>query len=259
MQQYKHFISLGYFCSIALELEKMGLRETSSPFDWCISDYEGIINAIENRFEDYLEYDFLLQCSDVREHYFNEKYKIWFFHDFDKYHSLKKQIAKVKKKYFRRIDRFYENIKQPTLFIRYISDEILNESNRSKELEWIEKNNCRIVTLLKSFNEDNEVLYIANNGVTSDIIKIYNVEKDENDVVARRPLDCNIALKELFENFDYEQRQKNIEVFIRKKKRKNSYFFKFYKKLSLKLKGIIFDEYIHDKIFLSNWYGKDIV
>lgn len=49
-----HYISLGYFCSIAMELERLGLRSESSPFDWLISDFEGVIHAIENHFEDFL-------------------------------------------------------------------------------------------------------------------------------------------------------------------------------------------------------------
>ena len=112
MKQYKHFISLGYFCSVALELERIGLRSTSYPFDWCISNYEGVIDAIENQFENFLNYDFLLQSDTVHEHYFNEKYKIWFFHDFDKYYSLEKQLSNVRDKYLRRIERFYEDIKE---------------------------------------------------------------------------------------------------------------------------------------------------
>lgn len=28
MKEYKNFISLGYFCSVALELERIGLRST---------------------------------------------------------------------------------------------------------------------------------------------------------------------------------------------------------------------------------------
>lgn len=38
---YKHVISLGFFCSVALELERKGLRDASYPFDWLISDFQG--------------------------------------------------------------------------------------------------------------------------------------------------------------------------------------------------------------------------
>lgn len=161
MKQYKNYISLGYFCSVALELERMGLRSTSSPFDWIISNYEGVINAIQNHFEDFLSYENLLQSESVHKRYFDEKYRMWFFHDFDQYHSLKSQLPSVKAKYLRRIYRFYEDIKEPTLFVRYISDET------EEELEYIKKNHTKIKDLLKSFNQENDVLYIANSGGNS--------------------------------------------------------------------------------------------
>ena len=70
MKEYKHFISLGYFCSVALELERIGLRSASSPFDWCISNYKGVMKAIENRFEDFLNYDYLSQSDTDSNNYF---------------------------------------------------------------------------------------------------------------------------------------------------------------------------------------------
>lgn len=118
-----NYISLGYFCSVASELEKLGLRTESSPFDWVISDFEGDINNIKNHFADYLDYIFLSQDKQNREIYKNIKYNICFFHDFNKYTSLKKQLPHVAEKYNRRIERFYKSITSPTLFIRYISDE----------------------------------------------------------------------------------------------------------------------------------------
>ena len=33
MTDFKHFISLGSFCSVALDLEALGLRDASMPFD----------------------------------------------------------------------------------------------------------------------------------------------------------------------------------------------------------------------------------
>lgn len=206
------------------------------------------MKAIENRFEDFLNYDYLSQSDTDSNNYFNEKYRIWFFHDFDKYHSLEEQLPNVREKYLRRIKRFYEAIKQPTLFVRYISDEVVNEDGKSMELEYIEKNNEYIMSLLKSFNEENNVIYIANGGVTSDIIKIYNVEKDENDGVARKPLDKNNELRNLLMSFDYKLREKNLEIFNKKHKCKGNIFLKVYKKLHVYFEEKLFSEYIHDKI-----------
>ena len=48
---YSNFISLGYFCGVAEDLERIGLRSFSSPFDWLITDFKGVIKLIENRFK----------------------------------------------------------------------------------------------------------------------------------------------------------------------------------------------------------------
>lgn len=69
MKQFEHFISLEYFCSVASELERTGLRSTSSPFDWCISNFAGVMDAIENHFADFLAYDRLLQSDASCEYY----------------------------------------------------------------------------------------------------------------------------------------------------------------------------------------------
>ena len=84
------YISLVYFCSIALELEKLGLRDEASPFDWVISDLRGVMMAIEGQFSDFLAYDYLVQDTHCHEVYKNTKYNIKFFHDFDKYIPLEK-------------------------------------------------------------------------------------------------------------------------------------------------------------------------
>lgn len=62
---YKHVISLGFFCSVALELERKGVRDASYPFDWLISDFQGVIKVIENRFYDFLNIDFFLRIKSV--------------------------------------------------------------------------------------------------------------------------------------------------------------------------------------------------
>ena len=69
-----NYISLGYFCSVASELEKLGLRTESSPFDWVISDFEGVLLAIQNNFSDYLNYSFLAQNKQNHSVYKNIKY-----------------------------------------------------------------------------------------------------------------------------------------------------------------------------------------
>ena len=122
-KKYDNIISLGFFCSTALELERIGLRSNSSPFDWVISfDISKLIDLINNGFEDILNIKYLKQYKSNPNFYVNIKYDIHFYHDFDKYKTLESQLKDIDNKYRRRIKKFYEDIKSKTLFVRYISN-----------------------------------------------------------------------------------------------------------------------------------------
>lgn len=242
-----NYISLGYFCSVASELEKLGLRTESSPFDWVISDFEGVLLAIQNNFSDYLNYSFLAQNKQNHSVYKNIKYNIVFFYDFSQYTSLKEQLPEIQDKYNRRISRFYKSITNPTLFIRYISDEETVNGGISKELLYIEKNYDNILRLLKAFNNHNDILFIANEGVLSSKIIIYHVPKDDNDVVARAPLCNNPVLYEKFSNEELPNKQKNIEHYIKKEKNKKLFRIRLKQKIISMFKKLCLKEYIHDK------------
>lgn len=239
-----HYISLGYFCSIALELERLGLRTESSPFDWLISDCEGVFTAIENHFHDFLNFDSMAQSSHNHAHYKDITYNMHFYHDFTPYKSLADQLPNVTQKYQRRIDRFYKTITEPTLFIRYISDE-KKIDGISKELLWLEKNYDTIIKLLKSFNNENDLLFIANDGVTSSVFNVYNVSKDDNDVVARKPIEKNPFLSHMFSSIDLPEKQKNIEHY--KKKTAKKKHTAITRKIKSSFQKIFFKEYIHNQ------------
>ncbi|SHN65797.1 Putative papain-like cysteine peptidase [Butyrivibrio hungatei DSM 14810] len=248
-KQYKNYISLGYFCSVAMELEKYGLRDYSYPFDWIISDFEGIVSAINDNFSDYLDYDNLYQSKKVRSTYLDQKYQFVFIHDFDKYKCLDSQLDFVREKHRRRIERFYEKITEPTLFIRYISDEASDENGKSKELLYIEENIDDILGTFKRYNPENDIIWIANQGVISDVIKIYHVVRDENDTCCRKPFDNSTELHQYFETVEYPMRKDNLLRYQRKQKKKNSYFTRICKKLTNKADSLLRKEYVHAKEF----------
>lgn len=246
-KSFKNVISLGYFCEVAGELEKYGLRSASYPFDWMISDFSGVIKCIEEEFKDFLNEEYLSQSFNDRTHYKNEKYNFYFFHDFDKFKSLEKQLSKINAKYKRRAERFLKIIKSPTLFIRYISDEIKNESGKSIELSWIEEHYNEINHCIKSFNECNEIMFIANDGVTSDIVTIHNVKPDENDKVARKWVSKNEYLQNFFASFEYSEKQKNLLRFYKKEKKRKNFFRRAFKKFLRLSKEKLLKEYIYKK------------
>lgn len=238
--KYKHFISLGFFCSVALELERIGLRECSSPFDWCISDWKGVENCIRNNFEGFLDFSSLYQNSIDRSIYKN-KDGIAFFHDFDKYKTLDKQLEKIKNKYERRITKFYTNISEPTLFIRYIKDR--------EELLYLEEHYKEILNWIKEYNSYNNIFFVSNSNLTSTILKIYNVDADPNDSVARRFLDKNDDIFNFLNNVEYNNREKNLNHYNKKERKRKGLLFRLYRKILKKIHSILRQEYIHNKVY----------
>ena len=208
LQKFQNFISLGYFCDVAKELEKLGLRSFSGPFDWNISSLNGVISAIENNFEGYLDYDCLQQNKYYRKRYKNVRYDIAFFHDFSAYRSLASQIESVKDKYNRRIDKFYRVTEKPTLFIRYIID--------NDELLYISENIDRIESLIKSRNPDSDILFITSLKSTPNTIRSYFVAPDQNDVVSRHPITDNPVLRTVFSSIDIPEKELNLRFFAKK-------------------------------------------
>ncbi|MCX5773273.1 MAG: DUF1796 family putative cysteine peptidase [Fusobacteria bacterium] len=188
--KYENIISLGYFCSPASEIKRLNMRKASYPFDWLICEFEFIMALIENaaNFEEILKEQNLYQFKDNLNVYCTERKEIIFFHEFTYMDRLKKQLPKVIEKYNRRFIRFYEDILNPTLFIRYIKD--------YEELKYIEKNYMHILGIVKKFNVNSQLIFVANNGIISKKLDIFNVEKDSGDCVAREFLEKNSELKE---------------------------------------------------------------
>lgn len=193
MAKFKNIVSLGCFCSPAMEFKRVERRKFSLPFDWLVTmDFSAVLDLIDNNFNGLLEYDDLYQIKEVPSRYRNSRYSIDFYHDFLPVKSFDKQIDAVKEKYNRRIKRFYEIITEPTLFCRYIisRDELLYIAERYGE----------IVKRFKKYNEENEIMFIVNEDIFStfdgEIPLLWTVEKDEGDMFARNFLDKNEELKD---------------------------------------------------------------
>lgn len=201
---FEHIISLGGNCYVAEDLIKLGLRSASYPFDWCLScDSQGIIDSIENSFEDFLNYDLLAQHKENGSRYYNEKYQLSFFHDFDKFLPLKKQLSNVEKKYERRIKRFLDDICEPTLFIRYLV--------KQSDVRYIRENHEKFDKLIKSFCPENKIIYITHSDILSDLpLECYIVEKDENDWITKTPILKSEELTKKLNSMDFKEREKNL-------------------------------------------------
>lgn len=186
MGRYNYIVSLGYFCSPAMEFERIDKRQFSLPFDWLITPkISDVIDLINNGFEDFLNEEYMYQIKDFPQFYRNVKYGIDYYHDFSPFKNFDSQISGVLKKYGRRIERFYSIIKKPTLFLRYINE---------RDAKYISENYDYILQSLRKHNPQNDIIFVANNDISLNVeagIKVYYVEKDKNDSVARTFLKSN--------------------------------------------------------------------
>lgn len=158
----------------------------------------------------------MLQYDSDASKWYNREYMISIFHDFNKYKKMYKQIDTVNAKYFRRMKRFYENITEPTLFLRYVKDE--------GEAIFISKNESRIENILKDKNEENEIVYVANLDL-QDVLhltksSIYFVKPDNQDYVARSFLE---QLPDLLEYMEKNVRKPKIQVSTTKSSNNNCF------------------------------------
>ncbi len=246
---YKNYISLGYFCNVAIDLEKLGLRDQSSPFDWIWTYFEDVINAIDKEFDGFMDYDKLAQSVNARNHYQDGIYHFIYWHDFSMYYSLEKQYEAIKSKYDRRIHRFLQAIKEPTLFVRYIPTEDLDENNKAIDLNWIEDNYDRILSVIKRYNPENDIVFIGDETVKSDIIKVYNVNKDEGDIVSRLPIINNKELYPILSSAEFPGREENIERYLKKQKKNKSFCFRLKKETIAFFTRHFHKVYKHPKTF----------
>lgn len=214
---FEHIISLGHFCGPAQELERLGLRDASYPFDWIITKREPLHRLIDSHFDGFLEYDYLYQSRKERKIYRNKFYDfdLGFYHDFSKYKPLGAQIDEVKEKYERKIERFYNAIKEPTLFIRYVNNE--------EDAKYYSGHYDECLKRYRQFCPENELIFVVDKRFENLNIKnAFYVENDPNDTVARRFTEKNKELLDLLmsdEIYDKTKRQKNLAFYNERQKK----------------------------------------
>lgn len=258
MEEYKHVISLGFACAVASETERIGLRSSSGPFDWqanvSFKDRIKLMDRGVEHFIDYINEDDLWQHADQPWIYFIPKLGVHLVHDFNAYQPLGKQIEKAKEKYLRRIKKFNKNIKEKTLFIRYIYNK--------DELSWIIEHVNYINSVIHKYNQENEIVYFANRDIIASpvsSITLYTVRRDPGTEIAQDFLDRGPEIKNFLSNlpFSQSQKEKNLDKYNKKQKYKKrvkllKYPSNLYRKLFRKT-------YIHKKRFDFTEYNLNAV
>lgn len=113
--KFDRVISIGEQCGCALYLRKHFLRFASYPLDWIGGpDFGTRVDLITRRFAGFLEREDLV-FSEVTP---DMKHDVWvnkvtgfhFVHDFDHGKAMDEAFPEVKRKYDRRIERFFRHI-----------------------------------------------------------------------------------------------------------------------------------------------------
>jgi hypothetical protein len=204
-----NYISLGPTCSVAYQLQKLNLKKESLPFDWIrCNSISFLLNLIKNNFNNffddltyvkddtkfpYIEKDDSVELFDEIKDFKTKIYKtknIGFFHDFKEDVT----IDQIKEKYNRRIKRFYETIKNKSIFIR--DDLFFKESNIPV---YNELNN-----LLKNFNKDNLLVLIINTNKNlnlSSLDKSIKIYIDSEKITEWQHPSIQLFIKDLHLNY----------------------------------------------------------
>ncbi len=213
---FEKFISLGWYCGTAAAMSKLGIRSFSGPFDWYQSDFSGVLNCLDNDFDDFLEKKNLVQL-DIEGQFKDLKHGFLYIHELKS--KLENDYEEIYCKYMRRICLFREQIKERTCFIRCIRDR--------QELEYIKKNSEYIDSIIKKFNVDNGIIYVISNKISNNEIlapeffKVESVYSGDNRNELRNLFDSNENLKEFcISNFCENKRMKNLFFDLQKENQK---------------------------------------
>ncbi len=121
------FVSLGSHCEPAVMIREKQLRKAAFPFDWLLTlNHEGFLSVLETDFQYFSDENCLFKNPVHPQILDNSVYKIEYSHDWPFADSVigeertKSQIAQMKLKYQRRIDRFRDlrNYPGKVFFIR---------------------------------------------------------------------------------------------------------------------------------------------
>lgn len=125
----------------------------------------------------------------------------------------------------------------------------MDENGNAVELKWIEENYNYIIKVLKSYNKDNQIIFVGDETLHSEQIKIYNVKKDIGDTVARSPIYCNNELYLFFERVDFPNKENNIQRYKDKQKKENKLKERLKRKMINFLYPKIYKEYNYYKVY----------
>ena len=183
--------SLGFGCGMASSLKRLGLRMTSGPFDWIVGPcFEYRVELILNNFKDFFNKEDLVLFDDTNKEfrpedsnrrtdvYENKKTGFRYPHDFMEGDDFEATYPIVLDKYNRRIERFYEYLKDTNkrVLLTYLSFSVLDDKiiydcykkliekfgNHISLLIFNHKPNLDYNTIEKRYLDENLIVYDLN-------------------------------------------------------------------------------------------------
>lgn len=224
-KRFSSIVSLGFFCSVAIDSRDLGKRQYCFPFDWLITDFEKtVIKLITNKYKHFFQKKDFIQDEKDANHFYNKRYNYWIYHDFIGYIPLRYQFHHIKLKYKRRVKRLKKYIaKECCLYIRYCENQ--------EEINYIVSN---IDTIKRIFgNNGSNIIFICNDEENAPDF-FYTVKRKSTDVVNRRPLYSNERLKDYIVKNVENTEDKKTKIYKLKEMIYNRYLNilkrKYYKK-----------------------------
>jgi len=163
----KSIISLGGDCSVCYQLNKLGLRNKSYPFDWCKMSLNNLINIMENDFKDFERVE-LKRYSQNHKSYILKNDYVEFAHEV----LEKNKIDNFSQRLKIRVERF-KRLKNP-VFIN-IENKIIKNKAMYKS-KWL-----KLIKLLRLYFNNFKIILLSNINPEIDEIRFkYYGEKTED-------------------------------------------------------------------------------
>lgn len=153
LPKYDFVCSVGHYCATAKYLQRHCFRRMSGPLDWVgrgVNGFETHMKLVCTDFKGFLQKKSLIaqrnrRCPGIddltHDYYLDNGTGMYVFHDFPSGVPLDESYPEVRRKYDRRIARFYETVKSSgrTLLVYHTRDERLDDQTIVARMDDVRK------------------------------------------------------------------------------------------------------------------------
>lgn len=165
-KQIPQFISLGLTCTVAFQLNNLGIRTKSYPFDWTKLSINKINKVLNNHFDNYSNIKIKKYSNNHNSYLLTNNYNITFAHEL--YEDNDNNINILKNKLINRIKRFNNLKNKNVIFVLLKLDYKIN-------------NLLELINNLKKYIQNFKIIYITinkTNNFNHPNIKFINIDNN---------------------------------------------------------------------------------